>query len=251
MSDEQDEAPLTSFEEEELSRGMSAGAEAESAKKEDFYGITHRTRASASDRRAPIQLWLISYSDFMTILLIFFLCMYGYTHMARMSLLKSQQKHISYDDFSKLVNKLKGSLGQNLEVINGVDKVVVQLREKILFQSGRANLTTDAVGTLAELANSIKLVDGDIIVQGHTDTVPVVGGPFKSNWELSAARAFSVIEALTQSGVMPERLSAWGFGENRPMAPNDKEENRIQNRRIEVVILKKKPVSTPRATEPS
>ena len=175
----------------------------------------------------------------MTILLVFFLAMYAYTHMAKVSLLKSRGQKISYQAFTEMVKRIRSAEGARIKVINGVDKVVMQLRDKILFDSGRAELTPAAIGTLEDLSNSLKLIEGDVIVQGHTDNVPVVGGRFRSNWELSAARAFSVIEALTKDGVPPERLSAWGFGENRPLVANDSEQHRLQNRRIEIVVLKK------------
>jgi chemotaxis protein MotB len=109
-----------------------------------------------------------------------------------------------------------------------------------LFASGSATLSEDARTTLEELANSIKLTEGDVIIEGHTDNAPILGRRYKSNWELSAARAFSVINALSDRGIEPRRLAAWGFGENRPVAPNDGAVNMAKNRRIEIVILKKK-----------
>ncbi|MCB4757128.1 MAG: flagellar motor protein MotB [Elusimicrobia bacterium] len=240
-SDNEDESILNPHEGDPLGREVvDASQESEAEQEAEYYGWLRRKQAAAGERRAPLQLWLVSYSDFMTILLIFFLAMYAYTHMAKVSLLKSSSQKISYQAFADIVRRLKTNLGSNLEVISGVDKVVLQLRDKILFESGHAELTPNAMRTLEELANSIKLVEGDVIVQGHTDNIPVTGGPYRSNWELSAARAFSVIAALTQAGVVPERLSAWGFGEYRPLVANDKEDNRLQNRRIEIVILKKK-----------
>lgn len=198
------------------------------------------SRSALGERRAPRQLWLISYADFMTILMIFFLAMYGYTYLAKAALLKKHSQEFSESKFSGRIDEMKEKLGKQLTIQNDVDKVVLQLEEKILFASGKAALRAEAFQTLEELSNSIKLIDGDVIVSGHTDDIPVAGGRFKSNWELSAARAFSVIEALAKAGLPPQRLAAWGFGENRPVVPNISEENRAQNRRIEIVILKKK-----------
>jgi chemotaxis protein MotB len=130
--------------------------------------------------------------------------------------------------------------GDQLKVEESLDKVTLKVGEKVLFTSGSARLSAPAVATLAELANSIKLLEGDVIIEGHTDNIPVVGGPFKSNWELSAARAFSVINALSDNGVDAKRLAAWGFGENRPVVANDTADNRSKNRRIEVIVMRKK-----------
>lgn len=192
------------------------------------------------DRRGAQTLWLVSYSDFMTILMIFFLAMYGYTYLAKLTLMKQQQEGVTFEEFSARVQELKKSLGNNMQVQEDTDKLTIQLGEKILFTSGSATLNAAAKGTLEELANSVKLVQGDVIVQGHTDNVPIRGGRFKSNWELSAARAFSVVQELTKDGVEPKRLGAWGFGENRPISENTTAEGRAENRRIEVMVLKKK-----------
>jgi chemotaxis protein MotB len=190
-------------------------------------------------KEEPKQLWIISYADFMTVLMIFFLVMYGTTVMAK----NARQKMIPADQalFSESMKRIKDRLHDQVEINDEQSKTTIRLGEAILFQSGRSDLSNSAIRTLEELAKSIKLVEGDVIVQGHTDNVPMRGGRYKSNWELSAARTFSVIKELTRNGVPPERLAAWGFGEHRPLVDNLSAENRAQNRRIEVVVLKKKP----------
>ncbi|MCG3204141.1 MAG: hypothetical protein KCHDKBKB_00844 [Elusimicrobia bacterium] len=198
-----------------------------------------KIQAGLNDRRSSRQLWLISYSDFMTILMIFFLSMYGYTYLAKATLLKNSRKK-SDSDFVNQIAAVKEKLGNQIKIQSDVDKVIVELNEKILFPSGQATLSKDAKAPLEELAKSLKLIEGDVVVEGHTDNVPIKSGTFKSNWELSAARAFSVTKALVAQGVPPSRLAAWGFGENRPRVPNVDDASRAQNRRIEVVILRKK-----------
>jgi len=205
------------------------------------------TRPAYTDRRGTSHIWLISYSDFMTVLMIFFLAMYGYAYMAKMSL--RMKERITYSEFTNLMQQLKGRLDDKIEIQEDLEKITIKLPENMLFSSGRANLTPKATRTIEDLANSIKLVSGRIIVEGHTDTVPVVSGRYKDNWELSAARSFSVIDALTKGGVSPKRLSAWGFGENRPVAPNNTRRNRLKNRRIEIVLLKIKKEETTEKTE--
>jgi chemotaxis protein MotB len=218
---------------------VSAQQESEEENKSEFYG-TRRRRAPSGDRREATQLWLISYSDFMTILFIFFLVMYGYAILEKQRI-APQGATISYDAFAKLMDRFEGRVGSaNVEVTSDVNKIIVQLKDSVLFDSGSAQLTPAAKSTLAELADSLKLIKSDVIVEGHTDNVPITGGRYKSNWELSAARAFSVIAELTADGVESKRLAAWGFGENRPIASNLNEEGRRQNRRIEVIIFKSK-----------
>lgn len=233
-SDDDISAPLSSFAgdpEEDEASGAAKGSE----------GVAPiRPMVFSGERRSARQLWLISYADFMTILMIFFLAMYGYTYLAKTALIDMGKKKMSYSEFTERVQDIQKKIGDQMKVQDDTDKVVVQLSDQILFPSGSAALSAAASSPLEELANSIKLIDGEVIVQGHTDDIPVRAGRFKSNWELSAARAFSVIAALTSQGVGPERLAAWGFGENRPLADNSTMAGRAQNRRIEVVILKKK-----------
>lgn len=230
----------SAFEKTELSGEDFAGAgefgargESEEAQTRDYYGEGFRP-ASSADRRSARQLWLISYSDFMTILMIFFLVMYGY-----MLLVKAQSapRRRPGDPFSISITQLKNDLGRQVEVRTNGKRTTIALTDSVFFPSGSAALAKEAGTTLDQLAKSIKLVRGQVIVEGHTDNVPIRTARFRSNWELSAARAFSVIRALTERGVPPERLAAWGFGEYRPVAPNDREADREKNRRIEIVIL--------------
>ncbi len=78
----------------------------------------------------------------------------------------------------------------------------------------------------------------DIIIEGHTDPTPVRGGAYRSNWELSIARAVGVVNFFTSSGMDPKQLVAAGYGEFHPAFPNDSEEHRARNRRIELTIVR-------------
>jgi chemotaxis protein MotB len=87
------------------------------------------------------------------------------------------------------------------------------------------------------VANIVKPISNTINVEGHTDNVPIRTVTFPSNWELSAARAASVVHLFTRLGVDAKRLSAIGYGEHQPLADNDSEEGRQKNRRVAVVIM--------------
>ena len=111
-------------------------------------------------------------------------------------------------------------------------------QDALLFESGRADLKDTAAFLLENISPELKAFKGEIVVEGHTDNQPLGSrSKYKSNWELSVARAFSVIQSLTASGVDPEHLSARGYGSYRPRAPNDTAEHRTENRRIEIILL--------------
>jgi chemotaxis protein MotB len=115
--------------------------------------------------------------------------------------------------------------------------VEVDISTDILFGSGSAQLAAPAVQVLQRLADSLKAFPNALRVEGHTDNLPISTAAFPSNWELSAARAASVVHLFMDRGVSPERLSVMGFGPYRPAMPNDSASGRNANRRVEVVIL--------------
>ena len=115
--------------------------------------------------------------------------------------------------------------------------VEVEIQSDILFPSGIAALSPLAVSVLAPLGDALKAIPNPLRVEGHTDNVPIKKREFPSNWELSAARAASVVHLFAQRGVDPSRLTVIGLGEFRPMKSNDTEEGRSANRRVVLVIL--------------
>ncbi|MEQ9568627.1 MAG: OmpA family protein [Longimicrobiales bacterium] len=117
-------------------------------------------------------------------------------------------------------------------------RMVIQLPQDILFESGSATLGADGRSTLGEVAEVLAVIDDrSFQVEGHTDDVPISTARFPSNWELSTARALSVVRLLVDRGVTPGTLSGAGYGEYRPVADNDAPEGRRRNRRIEIVML--------------
>jgi len=115
--------------------------------------------------------------------------------------------------------------------------VAVDISTDILFGSGSAQLAATAVDALQRLADSLKRWPNPLRVEGHTDDRPISTAAFPSNWELSAARAASVVHLFMDRGVAPDRLSVLGYGPYRPAMPNDSVAGRNANRRVEVVIL--------------
>lgn len=115
--------------------------------------------------------------------------------------------------------------------------VEVEMNTSILFDSGSAELENDGQPPLVELAGILKTLPNHIDVEGHTDNLPISTNTFPSNWELSAARAASVVHLFGKQGVAPNRLAAIGFGEYRPKVENSSLLGRRTNRRVVVVIL--------------
>ena len=147
------------------------------------------------------------------------------------------------DDTKKTIEtSLKDQIeAQKIEVVEEEDKLKVIFIDKILFDSGSANINERGKELLEIMAESLKSnQDQNIVVEGHTDNVPLstsLKKRFASNWELSTARAAAVVRFFQeQGGIEPQRLSARGFSFYRPVAPNTSEEGRHQNRRIEIIL---------------
>lgn len=120
--------------------------------------------------------------------------------------------------------------------------LVITMANDILFDSGKAKLKKEAYPVLKKVAAVIKetVPDRDVGVEGHTDNVPIKHSGWKSNWELSTARAMSVLHYLIDDcGISPKKLSAIGYGEFRPIDSNDTKAGRAKNRRVEIIILPK------------
>ena len=124
-----------------------------------------------------------------------------------------------------------------VEIKTDGDLVIVEMKSKMLFPVASSNLSLDAIAALNITAKVLQSINNDIQVEGHTDNIPIRTRTYPSNWELSAARAASVVHYLSQEGVSPSRLAAIGYGEYRPIASNDNREGRQKNRRVSLVIL--------------
>lgn len=222
--------------------------------------------------------WLVTYADLMTILLVFFILLYtlasfekekyrqavddikvkveqGQNLIGLMELMEIPQTadtQITIEDITGLKSRTD-SLLENLNqfvdkssqrddistrILDG--KVIVSITGKALFSSGSAALNPMAVSIFDQIIQVLEDYPEYLInIKGHTDNIPIATAVFPSNWELSAVRATTVLKHLISKGVRPERLTATGYGDVMPLAPNTTEENRAQNRRVEFVLEKK------------
>lgn len=141
-----------------------------------------------------------------------------------------------YDIVSKYVQN--ENLDAKVTVNISKKGVFVDINETILFDPGSAIIKESGVEVLNKLEGLINNFDNDIVIEGHTDDVPMNTKRFPSNWDLSAGRAISVLRYLTENkNVLPERVSAMGYGEYSPIVPNDSPENRRINRRVNILII--------------
>ncbi len=125
----------------------------------------------------------------------------------------------------------------DLEIETTDDTVIIRIKENASFPSGSANMQRAFDPVVDRIADDLVNSDDRIVVTGYTDDVPISSGRFRSNWDLSAARAVSVLMSLRDQGIDADRLSARGMGENNPIAPNDNEATRALNRRVEIALI--------------
>jgi chemotaxis protein MotB len=124
-----------------------------------------------------------------------------------------------------------------VDVTFSEDRVIINMKDKMLFASASAHLSRAAVEALRNISRVLNSVPNQLQVEGNTDNRPIHTDEFPSNWELSAARAASVVHLMTRMGIKPERLSAIGYAEHRPVADNDTELGRAKNRRVSLIIM--------------
>ena len=210
------------------------------------------------------EIWLLTLSDLLMLLMIFFVVLFGLEmeHQRKSKQLlqatataqtePEQQEMLAHasvipppssanatmsasleKELIAALNREKGEPDLLIERI--ADLVVLTFPERIVFDSGRAQIKSSAHGTLGKVATFIKERPYLAVeVQGHTDDRPINNVRYPSNWELSADRAMGVSKALIGMGVNPTRLSVKGFGEYRPHVPNDSDAHRLNNRRVEI-----------------
>ena len=211
--------------------------------------------------------WVVSYADFITLLFAFFTTLYAISHVDAGKLarftgsVKSAFKvagavtaETSVIEGIKPVNYADIGLEKDIQaefrkfdIIEGVaiirDQrgVVISIGESFLFDSGSAEIRREARPLLATIAALIKKYPRAILIEGHTDNIPLRGSRYASNLELASARASRTFAFLSEEeAVRPERMSAAGYGEYRPVASNATLEGRARNRRVDIIFASKK-----------
>ncbi|MBL0386975.1 OmpA family protein [Tumebacillus sp. ITR2] len=233
--------------------------------------------------------WLITYSDLITLLMIFFVIMYAMSsidqskfdslsvslnkalkasnqiqlqNMGQTGLVsrrpesntpnqqptkdpkaaaQQEQEQQKLDDLKKQIEKFvndNGLAGQ-INVLENAKGVQITLSDAALYDSGRAELKPEAQKLLGGMSQFLSILPNEIAVEGHTDNVPMTSGRFPSNWELSSQRAINVLHFFEGTGVQHERLHAVGYADTVPLVANDSDEHRAQNRRVNLIVMRK------------
>lgn len=215
---------------------------------------------------AGMMRWLLTYADMITLLLALFIILFSISTVNKVKLqrlvrdlgggfnnidainnppngqgttgnqLQVMQSQLQqYITQNQLQNRVQTQIRQNG---NRRELVITLLTDKALYDSGSAELRPETKRILDVVDNELKTRRNDIRVEGYTDNVPIHTALYASNWELSAARALGVSEYLIEvDGLSPVRVTFSGYGEYRPRVPNDSDEHRQENRRVDIVVL--------------
>ncbi|MCE5301095.1 MAG: flagellar motor protein MotB [Spirochaetia bacterium] len=224
---------------------------------------------------AGMMRWLLTYSDMLTLLFALFVILYSMSAVdesklralamalgqafglsGQVSVLSSgagtdtkpvtmPESQVQLTTIKERVQKWMSQKKLEREVkvrFNERGLVISLMTDRILFNSGSSELLPRTKELLSDIADLLRTTTNPIIIEGHTDDTPITNPSIKSkysdNWDLSTARAVSVLKYIIRRGISPDRLSAAGYGEFKPLVPNIDDINRAKNRRIDIVVLK-------------
>jgi len=143
----------------------------------------------------------------------------------------------TYDaQFGELENSLNALALQGVDATPGSEGLTLRIDDNLLFASAQADLMTEGMVLISQLIQLLADFEGEISIEGHTDNIPINTARFPSNWELSSARAISVLKYLEQEGIAANRMRAIGYAETRPLQDNDSVTSRAANRRVELIL---------------
>lgn len=225
-------------------------------------------KTTQKDNKNHLNRWVVSYADFVTVLLAIFMVLWigsnfeisdkvlaqakkqeqtqeqkqspnGPNHLIDGVKNPSDSKEIKVIEFEKTLNELNIALKdkKDMQIIPQDAKITIRLGEGVLFDEGSAIIKADSKKSLDILVAQLKKNDKQIRVEGHSDNLPIKGGKYSSNWELSSARAVNILSYMMSNGIDKNRLSAAGYADNMPVATNDTEEGRAKNRRVDIIII--------------
>ena len=130
------------------------------------------------------------------------------------------------------------NISGDIDIKMNIEGIIISLSDRLVFEPGSAELRPEALEVLEKVANIIQNVDNSVRVEGNTDDVPTNSPLYPTNWELSVARAVTIVHFMTEEGgIAPDRLKAAGNAEFNPVVPNDSRANRVLNRRADIVII--------------
>jgi len=195
-----------------------------------------------------INRWIISYADLVTLLLALFLVMFAVNNSntktkeiiqtnPSIQMTGINSKQVKMPTLEKeLIKEFKTN--EAVILLKDTRGLILRLDDNILFGSAESTIQKKSYDTLNKIIDILSKIDNPVIIEGHTDSLPIKSEKYASNWELSTARATSVIDYLVSSNrINPKRLSAVGYGEYVPIAENTSNSGRTKNRRVDIIIL--------------
>jgi chemotaxis protein MotB len=213
--------------------------------------------------------WAVTYGDMMSLLLVFFVLIASYSNLDVIKyreLTGSVQTALGTRDrtlddarldsaptagiasaaeererrwVEREVESVVRDIGGPLQMIHSREGIRIRIDGQVLFETGQAAIRPEAMTMLQRLAPPLRRYPYRLLIEGHTDDVPIATATYPSNWELSAARAANVVRFLiADAAIPPDRLSAVAYADTRPVSPNANEESRARNRRVEFLLTK-------------
>jgi len=210
--------------------------------------IKHRNMIDENDPRVskfghPAPPWLVNYADLMTELVCFFVILYALSAALNKDMVNAKE------ELEKMMEdqQMQGEVKMTKE---GLYLTLEEQEGSAYFESGKAEITEQGKSVLNKITPILEKLPNEVVIEGHTDNVPIHTIQFDTNWELSTARATNVVKYFVNiEKLPPERLSAIGYGEYKSIAPNDTPEGRNKNRRVVFFIKNSK--AQPNKTEQS
>ena len=201
--------------------------------------------------------WLLSYADFVTLLFATFVLMYAtakarehgtLAHVsgasvnavpATQAISGAGAAPLQSNLLTDLQNTLKVEQKAGIVTLSTEQRgIVISLDDKLCFLPGQADVQSSAVAMFEKVGMVVERYNNRVLLEGHTDSVPIHNNQFRSNWELSTARSIAVMELMEQkASLRPERFLIGGSADNAPVSSNETEQGRAHNRRVEIVVL--------------
>ena len=212
----------------------------------------------SEDYEESVDNFYVSWSDLVTLLLVFFVYLYSISEIDVVKFLEAQgsmSEEISVDGATNLIEDMKQEQAKLAEIKQEIDEYIqaeslqdvfsvdlikdsleINLGNVLLFELGESSLKPKAKVILVEMSKLFAKINSRIIIEGHTDNIPIKTEKYPSNWELSAARAASVVRYLVKKGVPEKSFLVVGYNQFSPLVPNTSNANRSKNRRVKLIV---------------
>lgn len=188
-----------------------------------------------TDQRIENESWLLSYIDVFLLIIAFLIMMLLKSNNQAPVSEALEAKQTPSHELTETLKRL--NTDQRINVTHDERQISIRLDNTLLFDSSKAVIQPDGKKAILTLIPTLKTLNKPLVIEGHTDNTPINTALYPSNWELSAARANSVLHYLASQGIPKSLLSTANYADTRPLAPNNTQTNRRMNRRVNLLIL--------------